>query len=398
MDHGENLEEFYQANKNKKNMIILKADNRTITENTKYTYLSDNTVSGVTSLTVSSTSGFSVDDYILVGDFGQESSEILKIATIASATQLTVTTSTSFSHSESTVIRRVLYNQVRFYKTTTTTFSAGSPLGTVNIDPQSLYTSYEDNSSGTGYGWFIFLNGTTGLNSSPSNPIPYAGFDDNSAKSIIEQFLSSISNSDAKLISFEEAFRWLSEGYALAYNELNLVNQEYTTEDVKEINIVSGTQEYSLPTNFSKMVSISDGDGADLDYIKQRDIREYLNANSGASRLNQRHYDVGSSPRYYIRGSYIGFVPIPTENTTYYLYYNAKSGVLTSYYDNIVLPNNNYYCMQDFLKYRATDKLDRSNPERYYKLFMNSINQMKVNSVKQNANRDSWDITPESNI
>ena len=54
--------------------------------------------------------------------------------------------------------------------------------------------------------------------------------------------------------------------------------------------------------------------------------------------------------------------------------------------------------MQDFLMYRGADKLNRNNPENYLKRFMISINQMKINSVKQNANRDRWDISPWANI
>jgi len=379
-------------------MLILKADNRTLAENNKFTFLADNISSGVSTLTVASNSGFAADDYLLIGDFGQESAEIVKVTSVTGNTTITLTANTVFAHSESVKIRRILYNQVRFYITTTTTFSAGNALGTVNVDPQNIYTYYEDSANSTGYGWFVFLNETTSANSSYSNPMPYAGFDSNSAKSIIESFLNSLSNSDAKLITFDQAFRWLSEGYAIAYNELNLSNQEYTTPAVYPITITTGTQEYALPSDFSKLISVSDGDGADLDYIKQRDIREYLNLNSGSSNLNSRFYESGSSPRYYVRGNYIGFVPLSTTGATYYLYYSAKSGVLTSYYDNVTLPNNNYYCMSDFMMYKASDKITSIDGLSKYKMFMTAVNQMKVNSVKSSANRDSWEIDPFSNV
>jgi len=379
-------------------MIVLKADNRTLTEDSKVTFLSDNTLSGTSSLTVTSNSGFNVNDYALIGDFGQEDAEIVKVSSVTLPRSINLTSNTVFAHSESTKIRRILYNKARFYRTVNTTFSAGTPLGSVDIDAQSIYTFYEDTVNGTGYGWFIFLNSTSLSNSSPSNPIPYAGFEDNSAKSIIESFLSSMSNSDAKLISFDQAFRWLTEGYSIAYNELNLSNQEYTTPAVYPISITAGTQEYALPSNFSKLISVSDADGADLDYIKQRDIREYLNLNSGSSNLNRRFYEAGSTPRYYIRERYIGFVPLATTGTTYYIYYNSKPGVLNSYYDSVNLPNNNYFCLQDFMMYRASDKITSIDGISKYKMFMSTINQMKANSFKQNANRDSWEITPGANV
>lgn len=365
-------------------MILLQADARVITRNTKFSFLSDNELAGATALSIVSTSEIEADDYILIGEFGNETSEIRKISSIDNATQLTVTVATTFAHSESTKITRIIYNQVRFYRTTTPTFSAANVLSTKDIDAQSFFTTYEDYANGTGYGWFIFLNETTSRNSAPSNPIPYADFDPNSAKKIIDSFFSSLNNKEAKLITFNDAFRWLSEGYSIAYNELNLANQEYTTPTANGISVSSGTQEYELPDDFGKLVSVSDESGVGINKIKQRDIQEYKN--------------LGSKIKYYIRGKYIGFVPVPTSSSTYYIYYNAKSGYLSSYYDNIVLPNNNYYCLHDFMMYRAAEKLSRSQPEKYYQRFINAINMMKLNSAKQGANPNSWDISSSSNV
>jgi len=324
----------------------------------------------------------------LLEDFGNETSEILKISTVAGNGTINTAAVTVFSHSESTKVTKIAYNQVRYYHTATAVFSAGTALSTVDIDAQSPFTQYNDTSNSTGFGWFLFLNETTAANSSPSNPIPYVDFDSNSAKKIIDSFLSSSNNKEMKNISFEEAYRWLSEGYSIAYNELNLVNQEYTTPALYSMSFSSGTQEVALPSDFGKLVSVSDSDGKDIGYLQQKDI-QYIKENGSEN-----------TSRYYIRGAYLGLVPVVTESTTVYVYYNSISGTLDSYYDSISLPNNNYYCLSDFMMYKAAPRLGMSIPEAgsYLEAFNNSINRMKVTSNKQNSNLDSWGIVDSANV
>jgi hypothetical protein len=375
--------------------ILLKADNRSLSEGAKFSFLANNTSSATSMLVMISNSGFSTSDYVLIGDFGDEDAEIRKISTIDGNTTITLTSATVFSHSESTKITRILYNQARFYRTTTASFSAGSPLGTVNIDPQSHFTQYEDSVNSTGYGWFIFLNETSGANSAVSNAIPYTDFEPNSAKKIIDSFFSLLNNKEAKLIDFEDAFRWLSEGYATAVNHLNMVNSEYTTPSEYPISVSSGTQEYALPSDFAKLIAVTDSDGKAIQHLRQKYIRQN-NAYGSSYVIVDRNFDY-SSPGYFIRGNYIGFSPSPTENTTYYVYYSAKSGYLDSYYDSINLPNNNYYSLVDFMMFRASPKLGR-DPKPYWDAYMMAINTMKMSSAKQNANLDSWEPADETMI
>lgn len=365
-------------------MISIKCDNRTVLKDTIFSFLSSNNLSGVTSLSLSSTSGLSADDYILVGELGSNSSEILKITSVDSITSITVP-ATVYAHSESTKVTRIPYNQVRFYICTTATFSAGTPLGTVDINPHSFYTQYEDKVNSTGYGFFVFLNETTSANSSPSNPSPYTGFDPNSAYSIIKRFLSSLNNSEMKLISFDDVWNWISEGYGIAKVELNLANQNYTATP-QTINIISGTAEYDLDDDFSKLISVSDLNGDDIDCIKLSEVK-YHNSN-------------GTETKYYLRGNYIGFSPTPTANATYYAYFNANASSLSSYYDNIELPNDNFWILNDYLMYKASSKLGMSRQEAlsYHQIFMDNIGKMKINSNKQSAEPESFDIDPMSCI
>ena len=65
-------------------MIILEADNRVLTTTAKYTYTTTNYTSGVSAFSVlnATDSVFAVDAFLLLGNFGTESTEIVKILTV----------------------------------------------------------------------------------------------------------------------------------------------------------------------------------------------------------------------------------------------------------------------------------------------------------------------------
>lgn len=65
------------------------------------------------SIVVQNVTGFAVDDYILIGEVGKEKSEIAQISAITSKT-LTVG-ALSNSYDKKTSIRKLEYNQIRFY-------------------------------------------------------------------------------------------------------------------------------------------------------------------------------------------------------------------------------------------------------------------------------------------
>lgn len=367
-------------------MITLKADNRQLTKNAKFSYLADNYASGVSTMTLTSSIGFASAQYVLLSEFGHETSEIFKIDSVNSTThELTFTTASKFAHSESTKITIIQYNQVKFYHTTTATYATSDPVGSaVDIQADSVYTQVIDSTNSTGFGWFVFYNATSTAVSTNSNAIPYGGFDENSVKKIFDAFWSQLNNKEQKLVTTDDVFSWLNEAYSITRNELNLVNPEYNVATRVTVSVTSGTSEYDLEDDVSDVVAVTDTNGYDVPYLKISDI-DYTNANSS-----------GQKTYYYIRNKKIGFVPSPTAAATYYYYYRTKTTVLTSYYDSVDLPDNNFYFLVDFMMYRAGLKLTHPNPEKRYQAFIVGINRMKVTSNKQNANLDSWEIADEA--
>ena len=454
-------------------MISLQADNRNLTKGTKYSYLTTNYSSAVTSFILTSSIGISVNDFAIVGEWGSETSEIITITSVTDSSNTIGFSATKFSHSESTKVTLIKYNKVRFFHTSDATFSGTDPaiklgsattqfdisdeggdtfkytwdgtgtdpdidgaleigsivilnaqnftsanngtftitgigatyfevtnasgvaelnktIGTgyiscyIDIQADSFFTIAYDKDNDTGYGWFIFYNSYTGDATIQSNPIPYAGFSSNSVKRLLDIFFSTLNNKELKLIGNEEAFRWLNEGYSVAQNNLNLVNNNYTVASPYLISIIAGTAEYALPDDLGKIVSVystsTSGQNTDIPVVQIKDIAE--NENSSTNFV-----------RYYLRGTYIGFSPEPADSATYYIYHTQKTTTLNSYYDDINLPNNNYYFLVDWMIMRAKEKLkDYQNSSIHKQLFDEGINTMKLTSHKQDNNPDSFGI------
>ncbi len=365
-------------------MTTLKADNRELLTNAKYAFLVDNYSSASTSVVVTNASDFSADKFVLLGNFGSENSEIRRVLSTNNTTQtITFTAATTFAHNESTKISIIPYNQIIFYRTTTTTFSASAPLtGFNSIQANSWFTTFDDDTNSTGYGWFKLYNSVSTLMSAASNPIPYTGFARDTIKQLFDGVLSLLNNKELKIVTTDDLYIWSNEGYEMLRNSLNMVNQEYGAQISQPISVVSGTSEYLLATDFGNLINITDQQDLEIPFIS----------------LNKTLQYDGNVTKYYIRGKYVGFVPAPTASTTYTYNYVNRAPVLDSYEDVIDLPNGGFYCLKDFVMYRACLKTNNPNAANYYKIFGEGTNNMKIFAIKRDANKDSWSIISSANI
>ena len=369
-------------------MIDLRATNSQLTINAKHSFLSDNYASGVSSINVDSIIGISDGDYLLISSFGSETAEIMLITGITEATNAIsfAAETTKFAHPESTKVTIIPYNKVEYYHTTTATFSDDTVLATIDIQADSLYTTYSDSDHQNGFGWFKFKNETTLVSSQVSNAIRYAGANKNSVKKIFDGFYSLLNDTEKRLIKNEDALRYINQAYAVVTNELNLVNSNYNVSDEIDISVVAGTAEYDLADDFSDVVSCWHSDnGEKIEFIKISEVPEYNENTSGKL-------------RYYLRGSKIGFVPTPTEATTVKMRYKKNSTAVTSLFDDIDIPENNYYIVIDYMVFLAKQKLNNSQYMDYYKLFQENIKTLKLTSHKRSSSLDNWKVSDLANI
>ena len=378
-------------------MITLEADNRTLTTAAKYSYLSTNYTSGVSSFSVlnATDSDFAVDAFLLLGNFGAEDAEIVKILTVNNDTgAITTTTATLFAHSESTRVTVLPYDQIRFFHTTDTTYVTTDPLtGFLELQPSDWFTTYKDESYSTGYGWYVFYNSVTATYSQNSNYIPYAGFDDDTTEDILDDFFSMLNNKELTLITREDALSWASEGYGRMRNKLNLTNREFTASEISTLSITAGTIEYDLPSDFDHLIFIASG----LDATDPGNWAGNKNKIGFISLADAYSY-TGSVTKYYIRGSKIGFLPTPGSDATYHYIYLKKAGRLTLNTDEVILPSGGEYVIKDFMLFRAYKKLQNPIYKTYYEDFTNGLNDMVISSINRDANLDRWGIENSSNV
>jgi len=355
--------------------------------------------SGVSSFSVlNATDGlFAANAFLLLGNIGSEDAEVVKIASLVAATGvITITTPTVFAHSESTRVTILPYNQIRFFHTATTTFGTATPLtGYVNIQASDWFTSYNDESNSTGYGWYTFYNSQTALLSQQSNYIPYTGFSQSTTENLLEDFFSLLSNKELRLVSRDDALSWASEGYSKIRDKLNVVNMEYTASDLTPLNVLATVIEYTLPDDFDQLVSITSG-------LDQTSPGKGINLGKQSIQfisLSNAYAYTGSELRYYIRGEKIGILPTPTESATFNYIYLKKATRLSSNTDTIDLPNNGVLAIKDWMMGRAMMKFQNQlQADRYFKMFTDAINNLIISAVKRDANLDTWGISPEANV
>lgn len=380
-------------------MIILRADNRVLTANAKVAYFVTNSASGAASADLTNVEPFIVTTPVLLGEIGKTDAEILKVRVITDETisfGAIIDNSaavTNFAHPESTKVSALQYDQIRFYWTAALgtiadedpTFDETTPLTDwTAFDPTSNYSTYVDTAHSTGFGWFKYRNASTLEESQESNPIPYVGFSLNTAQQVFADFDSLLNTNELKLVSINDKFSWLNEAIAMVKLRLNLTNEEYTVSSPQTISVVSGTFEYLLPDDFSDLVEITTEDGVALEFQP----------------VSGRLAYEGSGPsvtKYYLRGRYLGITPIPTESTTYYCTYRAKTTRITSISTIIDLPDDAFYSLKDHMMYRAYSKFNNPLSAVYYQTFKNSLDLFVQASVKRNANLDCFGMSPECN-
>lgn len=379
-------------------MITLKIDNRSLLNDAKFSYLIDNYTSWTSTVYIVNTEWVSVDSYALIGNIWSETTEILRVASVTASTwALTfkdnagAAATTRFSHPESTKVTIIPYDKVIFYYTTTATFNAGTALtGFLDISANDFFSKYDDTVNSTWFGWALFYNTATSLYSQPSNAIPYADFNQDTVKKTFDSFFSLLNSKELRLISYDDAYNWANEWLSVLRNDLNVSNTEFGASLTVDLPVIAGQQEYPLPADFSDLLSITNGYAQVLDRVTFRDIPIHSNITTFDAKFS-------SFPWYYLRGGYIWFVPVPSEDATYTYRYSTVPATISSLTDILTLPNGAYYTIKDFMLSRAYAKLQNMAMSSFYtQSFQNNVNRMKINAVKRDADLSVWGSDPST--
>jgi hypothetical protein len=217
---------------------------------TESTFIVTDANAGVSSFTVDNGLKFADTEYLVVGRFGYEKTEIIKISGTPSTTSISTTAVTKHPHNRGELLQFIPYNQVVIeYSTDGTTYNS---LVTLDIRADATETYYNHTAGlSTYYYRARFSNSTTSGISSDSDEVTATGDAENSAGAIIRDALISLGEKlDDEVLTKEFLLRALDEGRDEIDLHTNAGRWSFRTVfDYDAGDCISGRNTLTLPTN-----------------------------------------------------------------------------------------------------------------------------------------------------
>lgn len=167
------------------------------TNDLEKSYLSNPYAIGTTSIVVKNADRFTTNDRIMLGEMGQEKTEVVTVSGI-SADQMTLTIGgTIFSHEADTPVYRLRFDQAKFYRSTTGVSGTYSVISTqaLDVDNADLKTVYDDTSGLASYYYKVsFAHSVSLIESALSDPIQGSGWRREQVGYIIDEILQEVSD------------------------------------------------------------------------------------------------------------------------------------------------------------------------------------------------------------
>jgi hypothetical protein len=230
-------------------------DNTILTADKKATYLSSDLSASAINMSVQSIIGLTSTAVagLQIGETGQEKSEIITVSNGTAPTGTTVHFQTAcvFDHPQDTKVYLLDYNQMALSRSTGISSQKGT-LITTGIQVDQLKTIYNDVTNTTGYGFVEFYDSINARFSSASDPIPYAGYADNSVYMVKKRALNSAHEQlDPEIVTNEYLDDCLAEARREYHNAQG--KRPYRRKYNVDIgNVSTGMFRIALPTDVEK--------------------------------------------------------------------------------------------------------------------------------------------------
>jgi hypothetical protein len=217
---------------------------------TESTFIVTDASAGVSAFTIDNGLKFADTEYLVVGRFGYEKAEIVKVSGTPTATALSTSAVTKHPHNRGELLQFIPYNQVVIESSTDgTTFTA---LVTLDIRADSTETYYNHIAGlSTYYYRARFSNSTTTTVSEDSDEVVATGDAENSAGAIIRDALVSMGEKiDDEVFTKEFLLRVLDEGRDEIDLHQNAGRWSFRTAfDYDAGDCIPGRYTLTLPTN-----------------------------------------------------------------------------------------------------------------------------------------------------
>lgn len=199
-------------------LSVIMVDNTDLTKDKIFTYLSEDVISGESTIRVQNLSGIygygldSTGRVLCIGEIGQEKTEIIDTSVTESPSEtyneIPLRTDLKFDHHQGTKVYVVDWNKIEISYASSPTGTKSTLIDLLLIQPDSKNTIYRDYNPDSQVFYFVrfvedITNGSTRY-SNYSDPVFWKGYDDNTVYSIKKRALESLGEEvDGKIITNE---------------------------------------------------------------------------------------------------------------------------------------------------------------------------------------------------
>ena len=217
------------------------------------TYLSNPYAVGTTSIVTKNNNKFVANGRIMLGEMGQEKTEIVTVSSVNADGVTTVIGATVFEHSADAPVYQLRFDQVKFYRSTTTSDGTYSVVATqaLDVDNANLTTVYDDTSGTAAYFYKMTMyHSISALESAYSDVIGGSGWRREQVGNIVDEILQECSDQNELNITRRELI-----GY------FNDVNDDLTTNVAKPYDFLHArtTLTRTLNTNYINFPTDANG-------------------------------------------------------------------------------------------------------------------------------------------
>ena len=214
------------------------------------TFLSADEASGQTALSVSSSANFSANEYIVIGNPGQDDAEIRLISSVADGS-ITISAATTFAHSRGTAVIFIPFNQVEISTDDNSAFSSATVLATTNLKIDALNTFYEHTTgAATDYYRARFYHEQGTRYSGYSDVVISTGFANGTVYDIKSRALKDLGYKVDGVITEEFLNESLWEGRREVDNDKRVLRWSFRQKFDQDIGtIYSGTWKVAVPAD-----------------------------------------------------------------------------------------------------------------------------------------------------
>lgn len=262
------------------------SNNRGVADTPYSSRLKSTANSGGNTISLYSISQFATNKILLIGEYGQEGSEIIRTHASTDPSENTVTLASNLTktHVKDSPVRIISFDKIEFSHSETETGGKTTLGSLVDIDPEAQEMQYEDSVNIGGFYFTRYKNSLTGIFSDYSDPIPYAGMPANTVGYAIDTAMTETGAKFSGRITYSLLLGWSKQMLALIRGKMRAFSK-YQEFGYNLGQATIGTQKYAMPeTIYDKnsnrsILNVRVGSNRPLIPI---DRSEYIQATLGA--------------------------------------------------------------------------------------------------------------------